>query len=396
MDRCTEWAVGRIKEISTWFKGRKAGESSVKNCLDHMAAELKNWSDSVKRAPFSFHPHAFALSLPLMGAFDILAVISLWIAFFSGSPVFRALDPVFFFSAFLTLVFEFALYRRPLDRLLPKRHSFNVFAVRRAKAEPRRRVILCAHADSAYEMPMLCRLSPRLSCLIIFTAGLGMTALLIAGVLNAAGVFGERTPLALAIVQTAFLPSFIPFLFFVDWKTVVDGANDDLSGCLIAMGIMKEMHENSVRLAHTDVCCLITDGEECGLRGAMAFAEKHRDELEKAVVVAIDTIHDENEIRIYHRGINFTQRNSAKVCGLIRRAGLECGVDIPNTGFYPGATDADAFSRCGIPAAAICAVPHRPSTFYHNRRDTWENLSPECMELTGKIVRRLLKIIDEE
>ena len=99
---------------------------------------------------------------------------------------------------------------------------------------------------------------------------------------------------------------------------------------------------------------------------------------------------------IYHRGINFTQKNSPEVCELLYEAGLACGWDIPYTDFYPGANDSEAFSRNWIKAAAICAVQHTPSTYYHTRYDSWANLNPEGIEVVRRIVRQTIVIKDRD
>lgn len=392
----TEWIVKRIKEISLKHRNRTAGEASVKACMDEMAEELGLWSDAVIKDEFEFHPRAFIGSIALMSFLDVCAVACLWAARIFGLRIYYYVSPALFLISLCLIVFEFALYRRPFDLLYPKRRSFNVFSVIKAGNGSRGKLIFCAHADAAYEMRMLAGLEARQFAALAAMGIIGMISFLVFGIINAFGAMGPGLTETLLAVETAFIPVFVPWFFFADWDVVADGANDDLTGCCIAMSIMKELHDKGVRPDHTDVCCLITDGEESGLRGAWAFAEKHKRELEKSMVIAVDTIHDAGELSIYHRGINFTRRNSPEVCGLIRRAGRECGADIPKTGFYPGANDADAFSRVGVRAAGLCAVPHRPPEYYHTRRDTWENIEPDCIELTRKVLMKAIELADGE
>ena len=395
METSAEKIIEKIKRYSTEHKARASGTQNVRSCIYRMAAELFPCADRVAGERFGFHPNAFAASLPLMTVFEVTAELDVWLAYFLRSRALAAVNAVLLLIAFLILLFEFGLYKRPLDPLFPKREGLNLFAERKAEGETKRRIILCAHADAAYEIPLMLKLKPRLFTVIVGTALTGALALPVIGILNALGLFGSGTSLFLCIAETAFLPSFLPFLFFTDWNTVVDGANDDLTGCGIILSVFHELNERNIRFSHTDVCCLITDGEEAGLRGAMAFAEKHREKLKNSIVIVIDTIHDADELRVYHRGMNFTQRNSEEVCVLIQRAGSACGKEIMKTGFYPGANDADAFSRCDVRAAAICAVPHKPSKYYHTRYDTWESLDAKSIEITRKIVMKLLELADE-
>ena len=63
---------------------------------------------------------------------------------------------------------------------------------------------------------------------------------------------------------------------------------------------MAEMADKDIRYEDTDVCCLITDGEESGLRGARAFANEFVEEMLSinTVVIAPDTIHSIEELRM--------------------------------------------------------------------------------------------------
>ena len=92
----------------------------------------------------------------------------------------------------------------------------------------------------------------------------------------------------------------------------------------------------------------------------------------------------------------YPKKNSPAVCKLLHDAGLSCGIDIPKTDFYPGANDSEAFSRNGIPAAALCAVSHHPTGYYHTRYDSWDNLNPEGITLTRNVLLAVIKLFDEK
>ncbi|MBQ3079881.1 MAG: M28 family peptidase [Clostridia bacterium] len=162
------------------------------------------------------------------------------------------------------------------------------------------------------------------------------------------------------------------------------------------MSILKEMADNDFRYDNTEVCALITDGEESGLRGATAFAKENISMLMNAntVVIALDTIHETEQLQIYSRGINFTEQNADEVCDLLTFAGLKNGIDMPYAEFYPGAIDSEAFSRLGVKAAGLCAVRHEPVPYYHTVHDSYDNLNPECIELTRKIIKTAADMFD--
>ena len=393
----TQWILDHIKATCQRYPRRSAGSENVRLCMSDMAEQLKAYSDSVEEEAFSLHPHAFAGSIPLQALCSIIGVICYWLHFILSLNLFAILSTAFFILAFLVFFLEFFLYRRAFDALFPSRPAVNVMAKRKAGKESRQQLIFCGHADAAYEMTFFLRFKAWLIYVLIVSAIAGIITCFIFGVLSVFSELSQQTQVIFGIIETIFLFAFIPWLFFVNWRITVDGANDNLTGCYIGMSLLKEMAENDERLSWTDVCCLITDGEESGLRGAMAYAERHRQSLidSQTAVIAIDTIHDVKSLAIYHRGINFTQANSREVCDLLHQAGLACGIDLPLTEFYPGANDAEAFSRNGIKAAGICAVQHTPANYYHTRYDSWDNLNAESIEVTRNIMKAAMHRYDQ-
>ena len=149
------------------------------------------------------------------------------------------------------------------------------------------------------------------------------------------------------------------------------------------------MAVKDIRYDDTEICCLITDGEESGLRRTRAFANDNVEELLalNTIVIALDTIHSIEELKIFSRGINYTESNSEEVCNLLYFSGLKNGLDIPTAEFYPGANDSEAFSSVGIKAAAICGVAFTPQDYYHAVKDTYTNLNPECIALIRNVLK---------
>jgi len=84
------------------------------------------------------------------------------------------------------------------------------------------------------------------------------------------------------------------------------------------------------------------------------------------------------------------------VAQLIRKAGEQCGVDIPNTELYPGAVDAEAFSRLGLKAAGLTGVSHEAKRYYHTRDDTADNVDLDCLVLSLNICKEAAKLFDQD
>ena len=394
----TDWIIEQIKNICTTYKKRTAGSECARQCMQFMAEQMKPWADKVHTEHFTLHRHPFVGSIPLLALGGLLGIVCFGLSCLFSSFILAIISPIILSIAFILWFFEFVLYRQTIDFLFPKYNAINVIAERKAKIETKQRIIIAGHADAAYEMTFFLKLKAwQIYTLIILTI-LGMMACFAFGIINAASTISATTSLTFGIIEALCFIVFIPWLFFVNWKTIVDGANDNLTGCYIGMNILREMAQKDERMDNTDVCCLITDGEESGLRGAIEYVRQHQKELidSHTIVIALDTIHDPKELAIYHRGINFTQKNSPEVCSLIESAAKACDLHLPYTDFYPGATDAEAFSRYGIKAAAICAVQHSPTTYYHTRRDSWDNINPECIGITQELVKTAIQLLDDQ
>ena len=118
------------------------------------------------------------------------------------------------------------------------------------------------------------------------------------------------------------IPFFIAILFFINWRVICDGANDNLTANYAAMGVIKEMAENDKRYENTEVCCMLAGAEEAGIRGSVNYAKRHQDELNEVetIVIAMDTMREIEQLQIYTQGCTGTQKNSNAVGELIYEA----------------------------------------------------------------------------
>lgn len=396
MDKYTEYIVSRITDICKKYKKRMAGTDSARAGADDIAAEAQAYADEVRTQDFEIHPHAFLGSIPFCIAMQILAMPVSWIAYSTKFKLLYFVANAMILIGYVILITEYGLYDQIFDKFCPKYTGKNVYAVRKPKGEVKRRIILCGHHDAAFEMPLLNKWK---MWMIYGLFGVTLCGAITNFILNNVLVLNflpfeiSRT---FMIIETVFMVLASPMLFFVDFKTIVDGANDNLTGTFLAMSFLKEMADNDFRYENTEVCALITDGEESGLRGAVAFAQENVSMLlnENTLVIAMDTIHETEQLQIYARGINFTEQNADEACNLLYFSGLKNGIDLPYAEFYPGAVDSEAFSRFGVKAAGLCAVRHEPAPYYHTIHDSYDNLNPDCIALTRNIIKTAIEMFD--
>lgn len=354
---------------------------------------------------FSVHPAAFMGWIPAAAVIGMLAVLFYWLTYtgaVTGSGLAIA-SVVLTLLAVACLVVEFLMYREFVDFLFPRKVSRNVMARRAPKGEVKRRIIFGGHTDVANEWTYSLHGGIKSLAPVMGGSIGGLIAVTIFDIVwliysFTGGAYDSKFWLVCGIIQIILIPFFIAICFFINWKVIVDGANDNLTADFIAMGVLKEMAENDIRFENTEVCALLSGSEEAGIRGALAYAKAHKEELEntETVFIAMDTMREVSQLQIYTQGCTGTQKNSNAVAEIIYEAGQNCGIEMPETELYPGAIDAEGFSRLGLLASGFCGVNHDPKTYYHTRLDTADNISEECINLSLDICLEAAKLYDEK
>lgn len=400
-----KYIVDGIRYICENFKDRAPGTHSERKAQKFMKGELEQWADEVEMEDFDLHPAAFMGWIPPCAAIGILSVVFYWLTYKgvvhnSALAIIATLLTIF---AVCCLVIEFLMYREFVDFLFPKKVSRNVMAHRKPTGEVKRRIVFCGHTDAANEWTYSLHGGIKSLAPVMGGSIGGLIAVTIFNVIwmiydLAGGMYLSKFWLVAGIIQLILIPFFIAIMFFINWKVIVDGANDNLTADYISMGVLKEMAENNKRYENTEVCCLLSGSEEAGLRGAVAYAKRHQKELQEieTVVIAMDTMREIEQLQIYTQGCTGTQKNSNAVGELVYEAGVNCGIEMKETDIYPGAVDAEGFSRYGIEAVGFCGVNHDPKTYYHTRLDTPDNISEECINLSLDICLEAAELYDQK
>ena len=398
------------RHVCETFKKRLPGSQSERDAQVFFKQELEGYADEVTMEDFTLHPHAFMGFMPI-GAVFILTAIALY--FFGGASVALAvLGTVLTVLTTLMFLFEFLFYQPMIDFLFPKRVSRNVYATRKPSGEVQRRIIFGGHTDAAWEWTYSWLGEKTGLAIAIFGAVYGMLAALAASVCNlvylAAARAAQALPatkweggwLAWSILLLAAVPFAVAIMKFINYKVVVDGANDNISANYIAMSVLKEMAESGLRFGNTEVGCLITGSEEAGLRGARAFAKAHMEDLRdpnvETIYISLDTMREIEELRVCQFGCTGTVKNDLAVGDLLRDAGRACGVELPGTELYPGALDSEAWSQLGLRATGFSGVSHEARRYYHTRSDTPDNMDPDCLALSLNICKEAARIFDKD
>ncbi len=403
----TNFTVRGVKRVCKDCGPREPGSDAERKAQKMMAKEMESCCESVTLEPYTLAPRAFFAWITLGVCLTLLAAAM----FNLGYALAGLLLLVITIAA---VVFEFLLYKPVLDVFYPKKTSQNMVAVRKPSGETKRRLILCGHADSAYEWPYAYYghkylKTTKLLAVVIATALVtilfGFGVCLSAVIVERGGRGGiaslDFRPEWLRILGYVFAGLCLPLLSGLGYKNarrVVMGANDNLTGCYTAMAIAKLMGGLDLRLENTELVVLCAGGEESGLRGAKAFAKAHAEEYKDAetVFIALDTIRDFDHMGIYISDLTGTVKHDPAVCNLIRSGGKAAGFDLPFMPLYFGGSDAAAATQKGMRASCFVAMDPAPAYYYHTRLDNADILEPKTVEATLKILMETVYQFDAE
>jgi aminopeptidase YwaD len=373
------------EEITTIIKTmekRDPGSVGEKQSVDYMAKQLEAYTDSVVVEPFDVYPASFMGWIYISVTFMFLAI-----AAYFFMPL---LSLVLIIVGVTIMMGEFVLYKKTVDKLFEKKTSYNITAIKKPKGEVKARLFYNGHPDAAWEWPFNYYFGAKPMMLLLLMAfagiayitGVVIASIIIRGANQAATVIGANDILnKLGYGMFAFVPAFFAMYFFWNEKRVVDGANDNLSGCYMGIAIVKALKEEGIELENTEVGVLITGSEEAGLRGAKAWAEAHKDEYKDVptYIFAYDTIRAKEWLGVNNKDLNGTVTANKETADLFRNAALKLGVTCIETSVPLGATDSAAFTQGGFKSIGITGMDHDLQRYYHTREDSYNNMDKEAL-----------------
>ena len=162
-----------------------------------------------------------------------------WI-YFTITCCFLALLSYFFIPA-LSIVFialglvlcflQFGLYKKIVDKFFKEETGHNATGFKKPAGEVKRRIIFVGHADACWEWPFKYKFTYLGFDIHMMLCFLGAFYLLAIAILNIAGVLEGALATKLGLGTLAFVPFWFGLYFMWNRNRVVDGANDNLSGC---------------------------------------------------------------------------------------------------------------------------------------------------------------------
>lgn len=390
-----KYMVKEITHICTKIEKREPGSIGEKKACEYMAKVLKE-DCGCERAdvePFKENPRSFLGWLFFTLTFVLAAIV---LYFFS--PV---ISVILIVIGLLLALLQFGLYFKTIDKVFPEKTGHNVTAIKKCKGETKRRIIFNGHPDAAWEWPVNYALGGvgfEAHALIGFAGAFYYLILAIIQLVQNGSVGADpSTPLGKAgLIGLIFVPFLIGLYFMVNYRRVVDGANDNLSGCYMGIALLKALKDEGIEFENTELGVVLTGSEEAGLRGAKAWCEAHKDEFSDVptFIYSYDTIHDPKFLMVNYRDLNGTVKADKDASDLFMEAADELKIQCKK-GMVPplgGATDSAAFAQAGMRAAGITGLNHKLESYYHTRRDSYDNMNLDglanCFAATVKVLEK--------
>lgn len=394
-----EYMVSEITHICKDFEKRDPGSKGEQQACEYMADVLKNECGCERADVESFkeNPGSFFGWIYFTITFVLAAVA---ISFF-----YPLVSIILIVVGLLIVFMQFGLYKKFIDRLFPEKTGHNVTAVKSCKGEVKRRIFFNGHPDAAWEWPVNYKLGGvgfeghAVICGIGAVYYLVISIMLIAkNGLEYVSFDADETLGLLRLIGLVFVPFLIGLYWMWNENRIVDGANDNLSGCYMGIAILKALKEEGIEFENTEVGVILTGSEEAGLRGAKAWCAAHKGEFDDVptFIFSYDTIHDPKYLMTNYRDLNGTVKADKDVSDLFMEAAKELDISCKK-GWVPplgGATDSAAFAQAGFRATGVTGLNHKLEDYYHTRRDTYDNMNEQGLADCFAISVKALEMFD--
>lgn len=379
-EKYADYMVDEITHICKNLDKRDPGSKGEHQACEYMAEVLKKDCgceradvESFEENPGSFYGWIYITISCVLISFALYLV-----ALFKGITWLPWVSIALIIIGLVICVLEFGIYKKAVDFLFPKKTGHNVTAIKKCSGEVKRRVFFNGHPDAAWEWPVNYALGGvgfEGHALICFA---GAFYLMIISAISLATGTVLRIP---GLIGFIFVPFWIGLYFMWNKNRVVDGANDNLSGCYMGISILKALKDEGINLENTEVGVILSGSEEAGLRGAKAWCEQHKGEFDDVptFIFSYDTIHDPKYLMANYRDLNGTVKADKDVSDLFMEACKELNIGC-RKGMVPpmgGATDSAAFAQAGFRATGVTGLNHKLESYYHTRRDTYDNMNKQ-------------------
>ncbi len=289
-----------------------------------------------------------------------------------------------------------------IEKYLEQKKSSNVIGIIKPKGEVKKRLIVSGHHDSAFNMTLLHRQFVWLTPVLEF-----FTTVSLVGMIVLSGYALVKGRLIYPIIPTAFWSWTVLIGFFgvitsqimrkgLVTDIPVEGANDNLSGVVTAIGMADYLSKN--KPLNTEVMCISFGAEEPNTKGSQSFVMRHRKDLEAVptYVLNFDMVGEVGTLRVVKKELEVKSTHSKAFVDFVCTAAEAGSVHVKPATLPFGNTDATPFSRKGFEATSIVRLDSTGLPgHWHTTEDSIKNVKEEslieCVELSKAVLSALEK-----
>ena len=375
-DEAAQYMIDEITHICNDFETRSPGTKGEEQACQYAADTMKELGcDRTFVEGFKENPGSSF-------GWIYLTISCCFLAF--ASYFFMPVLSIIFIAIGLIICFlQFGLYKKTVDKLFKEKIGHNATGFKKPTGEVKRRIIFNGHPDAAWEWPFKYKFTYLGFDIHMAVCFVGAFYTLAIAILKLAGVISGDLALKLGLVAIVFIPFWFGLYFMWNEKRIVGGANDNLTGCYMGIAILKMLKDEGIEFENTEIGVVLSGSEEAGLRGAKAWCEAHKDEMNDVptFIISYDTIAQSEELMVNYRDLNGTVKVDKDVSDLFYEACEELKIPCKK-GMVPplgGATDSAAFAQAGLRATGVTALSHALPDFYQTRLYTPDALNKECL-----------------
>ena len=277
------------------------------------------------------------------------------------------------------------------------KQSQNVIGTIKPSSERKKIIIFGSHVDSANELLLLYKFGFRFIYFVISGLFFMLFVIIISLVKLIIGLFqiiilGFDILILIAMIG---IIGVFPLYFMVNYKLVVEGANDNLSAVAVGINMMRIFSKNPPK--NVELRFIAFGAEEGGRIGSNKYAERHKDELKESYTVNYDTVGGKGPGKLVILKKEVTVHHSPEVIQLLSEAARKAGhpmelFSIP----MAGGTDSWAFSKRGLHASAIYTKAETMiPKGWHLREDTPDVIDKKKLKICSDVGIEFVKILDE-
>lgn len=407
LNKYTDETWGIVNEAEKDIGSRLPGSEGEKKFARLMADKLDDIGVKSVEEEFIVSPRSSIGGIPYFGWVGLFCCFLVYFTFVTSAFWVAilgilialwtwAICSVFLYKPWFDSLFKQKLSRNVYGELLPEDGKYDYT------------IILSAHLDTSWNWKHSAT-NNRTVVLKILYGLLGMfylTAVAIAGVIFRFSNTAHFDISAWYTINAIFPVVFAPGIYMIamwnskDEDIASRGAMDNATGIAIAYEALKYFKENPDKMPKN---CRIVDlncgSEEAGLRGAMAFCKKHRNDglLTNAWNINIDSIADKDFFEVVNGDTWQFTKFDKDLENMLMEAMQESGIENPGNIVNPvGGCDSTPMCKAGVKTITFAAQNPTITSYYHTWLDVAERFDKETVGTGLEVVLRVIDKIAEK